>query len=153
MRPGAAMPERRRCIRGVLMAGIILAGGSLLLPAGPAAAQGFTTESLESAEGYYQLSWEASGPVQLLESESADFTGARTLYIGADTARVVSGKPDGRWFYRLEDAATGEALGDAITVTVSHHPLDRALAFFTIGAVVFAATLVLIVAGSRAVSA
>jgi hypothetical protein len=38
---------------------------------------------------------------------------------------------------------------EPVTVTVAHHPLSRAVAFFTVGALVFLATLGLIVRGAR----
>jgi hypothetical protein len=152
-RTSASLVGRRARRAPVLVTCALLVVCAALLPDSRAWAQGFTTESLESAEGYYQLSWEASGPIRLIESETPDFAAARTVYSGADTARVVSGRPDGRWFYRLEDVASGQPIGDPIAVTVAHHPLDRAIAFFTVGAVVFVATLILIFAGSRAVSA
>ena len=88
----------------------------------------------------------------LEEARSADFAGARVIYEGADNARVMSGKADGEWYYRARPAAAGSAYGDTVTVTVQHHPLGRAFGFFALGAVVFLATLALIVTGSRAES-
>jgi hypothetical protein len=103
----------------------------------------------ESNEGYYQLSWQSDGPVRLVESPDPDFATARTLYVGADTASFVSGRPDGRWYYRLEAANEPRVISETVAVTVRHHSLGRALGFFALGAVVFLATLGLIVFGSR----
>mgnify|MGYP000382115906 CR=1 FL=1 len=69
-------------------------------------------------------------------------------------ARLMSGKPDGDYYYRLEsasgtDAAQQVVLSDVLKVTVEHHPLERAFAFFAVGAAVFAATLGLILFGGR----
>lgn len=103
----------------------------------------------ESTDGSFQLRWEADEAVRLVESRTEDFAASRTLYAGADTARVISGKVDGQWYYRLEADSGSRVVGEPIVVTVRHHPLGRAFAFFTLGAVVFVATLGLIVFGSR----
>jgi hypothetical protein len=117
------------------------------LSADTAPAASLAVDQTVSREGYYQLRWEAESPVRLVEASSPDFDAARVLYQGSDTARVVSGKPDGTWYYRLEPAAGGAVIGEPIAVTVLHHPLGRALAFFATGAIVFAATLGLILFG------
>lgn len=101
-------------------------------------------DTLESNEGYYQLSWESEEPIQLVEASSADFSDARVLYTGTDTGRVVSGKPDGTWYYRLESADGARVLSGPATITVRHHSLTKAFSFFALGAIVFAATLGLI---------
>jgi hypothetical protein len=154
----AAVPERLCCraaasVRVALAS--IVAAVVLVAAANPAMAQApvFESDTSVAAEGYYQLRWQAAGSVRLLESDTPGFESARTLYTGADTARIISGMPDGQRYYRLEDAATGARIGETVSVTVAHHPLDRALAFFTVGAIVFAATLGLIVVGSRTASA
>jgi hypothetical protein len=100
--------------------------------------------------GFFQLTWDSNGPVELQESQDPDFAGAEVVYTGADTARVMSGKADGNWYYRARAAAGhGTDWSEPVKVTVRHHPLARALAFFAVGATVFAATLVLILGGSR----
>jgi hypothetical protein len=101
--------------------------------------------SLESREGYFQLQWDAEQPVRLVEARSADFTATTAVYTGSDTGHVASGKPDGTWYYRLESADGAQVLSNTATITVRHHSLQRALSVFTIGAVVFLATLGLIV--------
>lgn len=102
--------------------------------------------------GYFQLRWDAGSAVVVEEARNADFEGARVIYEGADSARVMSGKRDGEWYYRARLAAPGSDYGDTLAVTVRHHPLGRAFGFFALGAVVFLATLALIVTGSRAES-
>ena len=137
-----------------LAAGIL----SLLLTTAPAAAQPMV--ALESSTtlataGYYQLHWDAvPDGARLVESKSAEFVAREVVYAGADTAHLVSGKPDGDYYYRLESASTraaqpGVAVSNTLRVRVQHHPLERALLFFGIGAAVFAATLGLVVFGSR----
>ena len=122
----------------------------LLATATTAADAAFVQNEIESGEGYFQIQWEADEPVRLLESATPDFADARMLYTGADTARVISGKPDGIWYYRIESADTGRVLGQDLIVTVRHHPIGQAFAFFALGALVFAATLTLIRFGGRA---
>lgn len=101
--------------------------------------------------GFFQLRWAAGpGELRLVESGDADFRAPHVVYEGADTARLVSGKPDGVYFYRLESVGGVPAvLSNTVEVSVRHHSLGRAAAFFAVGAAVFAATLGLIVYGSR----
>jgi hypothetical protein len=101
--------------------------------------------------GFFQLTWTSDGPVQLQESRQPDFSAARVIYAGADAARVISGKPDGDWYYRVRPAGTQVTApwSEPIRITVAHHSLGRALTFFAVGAIVFAATLGLIIHGSR----
>ena len=116
---------------------------------GMAAATQLQSDTDESTAGYYQLSWNHDQSVQLVEAKSIDFSDRRVIYAGTDTARVMSGKSDGRWYYRLELVATGEPASETITVTVKHHSLARAGFFFGLGAFVFFATLGLILHGQR----
>lgn len=126
----------------------------LMLPGVSVGAEGgavLESDTDVATAGFFQLSWDAGpGDVRLVESGNAGFVAPRVVYEGADTARLVSGKPDGDYFYRLE-AADGvpAVLSNTVEVTVRHHSLGRATAFFAVGAVVFAATLGLIVYGSR----
>jgi hypothetical protein len=64
----------------------------------------------------------------------------------------MSGRGNGTYYYRLRVLGAGPlpAWSDTVRVQVKHHPLARAFAFFAAGGLVFIATLVLIVAGSRA---
>lgn len=103
--------------------------------------------------GYYRLYWETTdAPSTLVEATDPDFESRREVYSGPDAARLVSGKPDGDYYYRLEsaDGSAPRVLSNTVKVTVTHHPLQRAFLFFAIGATVFAATLALILVGSRA---
>lgn len=137
----------------VIVVGILLAG----LPAGEPLAAGakleLSADTPVASAGYYQLRWESGGgALRLVEALDPGFRARRVVYEGADTARLVSGKPDGTYYYRLEagDPAAAEIVrSDAVVVEVRHHALGRALAFFGVGAAVFAATLGLILWGSR----
>lgn len=98
--------------------------------------------------GFYQLRWYSARPVELQESEHPDFSSAETIYRGSDAARVMSGKPDGVLYYRVRDTDDG-SFSNVVEVTIRHHSLERAFAFFGLGAIVFLATLLLIATGAR----
>lgn len=127
----------------------VLALSLCAVPAWPTAGA-LTTDVAAASAGYFQLAWQVDEPVRLVESRSATFEESRSIYDGADTARLMSGKPDGDWFYRLEAVGSGAVVAGPIRVRVAHHPIRRAVAFFGLGAAVFVATLGLIVAGNRA---
>ena len=121
------------------------------LPAGAGAVALRTSTPLATA-GYYQLTWTADGPVELVESDDPAFSRSRLVYSGPDHATVLSGKRDGTWFYRARRSGTGEPgpWGDPLEITVRHHSLSRALLFFAIGGIVFGMTVLLIATGARA---
>jgi hypothetical protein len=116
--------------------------------ANPAAAGEVQLESdtQVATAGYFQLRWSADSGVELQESRSPDFDAPRAVYAGSDAARVISGKPDGDWYYRA--AASDGAFSNTVKVTVRHHPIERAIGYFAVGFVVFLATLLLIVRGA-----
>jgi len=104
-----------------------------------------------STDGTYQVHWDSRGRVRLEEARSRDFADVRVVYEGADQAATLSGRRDGTYHYRLVSLAAqnrGEAAPVA-SVEVAHHPLSRALLFFSAGLVVFTATVGLIVSGDR----
>jgi hypothetical protein len=94
------------------------------------------------------LRWSAESAIELEEARSADFNEARVIYSGSDRARVMSGKPDGDWYYRAR-AQASNSFSNTVNVTVSHHPIGRAFAYFAVGSVVFVATLLTILGGTR----
>jgi len=115
--------------------------------------------------GYYQLRWhtgsttvetgdKATNKFELVESRDPEFTRIVTIYRGADTATVISGKPDGTYYYRVRLAYTKTGAtanwSNSASITVKHHPLSRAFMFFALGALVFLSTLVVIVRGNLA---
>ena len=91
---------------------------------------------------------DCGAPVDLEEADDPEFSSAEVIYSGSDAARVMSGKPDGVYYYRVRDTARGSE-SNAVEVTVRHHGLGRALAFFGLGATVFLATLLLIATAAR----
>jgi len=131
-----------------VLAGLLLA--ALLPPAAIAQAPVLHSDSEVATAGYYQLGWQAdAGDFELVEATRPDFTDARLLYQGPDLATVLSGKPDGDYYYRIRalDADGASPWSEAVHVTVRHHPLARALTFLVLGAIVFVATLLLILRG------
>ena len=115
----------------------------------PAAAVALISDTEVASAGYFTLSWEADKQaIELQEADNAEFAHAKTLYRGQDSATLVSGKPDGQWFYRLR-RLDSDAWSQTIDVEVAHHPLSRALAFLGVGILVFAAVAAVIVVGVR----
>ncbi|ACL71278.1 hypothetical protein [Thioalkalivibrio sulfidiphilus] len=126
---------------------------SLLAAPAALAAPDLRASPERATDGVYRLSWEADGAArfELQESDGAHFNPARTLYTGADTASVITGRPDGEYFYRVR--VLGESgpgpWSEPLQVTVQHHSLARALQFFVVGALVFAVLLAVIIRGVR----
>lgn len=113
------------------------------------------SDSEVATAGFYRLRWqmpddEGTPRFEVQEASSPDFEAAVTAYEGRDRATVMSGREDGEYHYRvrahLQDGTT--PWSETVSVRVSHHPLARAFTFFTIGAVVFVATLGLVVGGT-----
>lgn len=101
-----------------------------------------------SDTGYFRLSWTGDGAaVTVEEATTADFSDARVIYEGTEAATVMSGRLDGTYHYRIRAAQSRWSA--PIIVTVRHHSLAQAFAFLTVGALVFVATAVLIIAGHR----
>jgi hypothetical protein len=104
--------------------------------------------------GYFQLDWQNQSKAdffQLLESREPQFIRPRVLYKGPDLGSHISGKANGDYYYRvIAFKDNGDVIiSNDVKVTVQHHSLTRAFLFFGIGAVVFIATLIVIVIGNR----
>ncbi len=99
-----------------------------------------------STSGTFNLSWkgEVGESYRLFQVDRGDQSDL--IYQGVDTARVMTGLPDGDYTYRVE-AASGSS--EPRKVTVAHHSLVRAFSFFGVGLVVFIATVIMIVRGSK----
>ncbi|MGW8246714.1 MAG: fibronectin type III domain-containing protein [Acidiferrobacterales bacterium] len=108
------------------------------------------SDSSLSSAGYYQLHWanQHAGSFVLEEAKKPDFTDARILYQGPDTATLVSGRKNGTYFYRVRGEDAGNDWSNSVQVKVVHHPLSRALLFFSLGALVFLATLTMVIRGN-----
>ena len=112
------------------------------------------SDSNIATAGYFRLSWMLSNAAQqdasaewqyqLQESHDPQLAQARTIYLGADLARVVSGKSNGDYFYRIRamrDQQPVSGWSDIVKVHVAHHSLNRAMLFFAAGAFIFLALL------------
>lgn len=116
------------------------------------AAPHIETDTAVATAGYYVLRWSAATTdVEVAEFANPGAGDPSIIYKGPDRATLISGQPDGTRIYRVREIGAGapSAWSEPVSVTVAHHPLSRALTFFGIGAVVFLATLTLIVRGAR----
>lgn len=111
-----------------------------------------SAQPADSDTGHFRLVWELgvgadveTCEVELQESMTADFANPDVIYRGPQQARVLSGKPDGTYYYRIR-CIDGD-FAEPLAVHVHHHSLTEALSFLAVGAVVFVATAVLIVGG------
>jgi len=104
-----------------------------------------------SNTGSFDLRWQGEADARYELEELRPNRPARIIYRGPDTARVITGLPNGQYAYRVRNIQHNIAGGwsEAETVLVQHHPLTRALAFFGIGLLVFHATLAVIIRGEE----
>lgn len=109
-----------------------------------------SSDTRVATAGFFTLSWQGarSARFELQESASRSFRQPTTIYRGPDTARVMSGQEEGRYHYRVRDISQPGGWSQPVTVEISHHPLPRALGFFTAGLLVFAATASVIMIGA-----
>jgi hypothetical protein len=104
-----------------------------------------------STTGTFDLHWQGEANARYEVEEIRPGQPARILYRGPDTARVMTGQPNGQYAYRVRDIQPANTGGwsETQSVLVQHHPLSRALAFFGMGLLVFLATLAVILRGER----
>ena len=119
-----------------------------------------TSDTKLATAGYYQLSWQpgirgASDKkflFELQQSPDAGFHTTKVIYRGPDRASVISGLPDGDYYYRvriIQADRTASAWSHPMAIKVQHHSLIKAVWFFITGAAVFFITLFFIVVKSR----
>lgn len=124
--------------------------GFLVCTALPAYAETTLSSDQRIAKsGYFTLTWisQQVGPYELIQSQYNDFSVWLTRYQGHDTAMLISGLPNGDYYFRVR--ALREAWSEPIQVTVSHHSLNYALWFFIAGAIMFLILTGAIICGSR----
>ena len=111
------------------------------------------TDSELATAGYYRLSWQSDIEADFLLEESTDpsFSQSATVYKGPDTATLISGRKDGTYYYRIRNIKgdIDTEWSNAARVEVTHHPLSRAFMFFALGAIVFIATLIVVLLGNK----
>ena len=119
-----------------------------------------TTDKQLATAGYYQLSWQpgvagASSKIsyfELQQSSNRQFRLIKTVYRGPDHASVISGKPNGKYYYRVRTVFANQlssGWSKPVLVEVRHHSLHKAWLFFSAGALVFLITLAFTVISSR----
>ena len=110
-------------------------------PANAAGPQ-LASDTTLSTAGYFRLTWHdvAGSEYELQQAQSDSFNDVRILYHGHDQATVISGLANGHYYYRVGNTATDQ-WSKPLEVEVKHHTLTRAFGFFTLGAVMFLATL------------
>ena len=122
-------------------------------PASPS----LTGDTEIATAGFFGLSWRLPRDVsadaasfELQEAASASFGDPRVPYIGPDLATTFTGRSDGTYHFRIREVtAEGQSpWSEVVTVQVQHHPLQRAVIFFALGALVFLATLALVLRGA-----
>ncbi|OCC23023.1 hypothetical protein MB02_14525 [Croceicoccus estronivorus] len=102
---------------------------------------------IASDTGYTLVQWSAPGAVTLDLAHRPDFSDARTLYSGANSAYFLSGLADGTYYLKLRDeAGTASA---TLELDVAHQSLTRALWLAGLGALVFLAIVATILRGAR----
>lgn len=143
--------SRRIRVRASMRPGMI-ALLTLMLVGPVSAVPALRADSDVATAGFYRLTWDAgleSAAYELQEAKRADFADARSLYRGPDLATVLSGKSNGDYYYRVRvvDAERSSAWSEPVHVEVRSHSLPRALTFLVLGALVFLATVLLIVRG------
>ncbi|MEQ8953320.1 MAG: hypothetical protein RL120_04240 [Gammaproteobacteria bacterium] len=113
-----------------------------------AAESSLTADTTLSTEGYFVLSWASlADAVALQQSDSPGFLEFTSRDLPGSGQITITGLEDGDYYFRL--------LGDDGTVTeplvieVQHHPLSRALLFFSLGLILFLILLSTIYIGNR----
>ncbi|MEJ2457210.1 MAG: hypothetical protein P8Y58_03300 [Novosphingobium sp.] len=122
---------------------------ALLVPASAvmAASPRFTSQApLSSDSGHVVVEWQADTPVTLRMTHEGARTD-RVLYSGPNHSLFVSGLANGRYSLRLTDTAGRSSA--PLLLTVAHQSLSRALILVALGALVFLATLAVIIRGAR----
>ncbi len=146
--------------KSVIAAAVFLVSGMPLLLSAKPVLPVLTTDTTLATAGYYQLSWRpgidgASDKIlqyELQQATNPEFSDRRSLYRGPDLASVISGKPDGRYYYRvriINPNNLNRSWSHPVMVEVRHHSLLKAFGFFTIGALVFFLTLFFVISRSR----
>ncbi|MEJ2621725.1 MAG: fibronectin type III domain-containing protein [Candidatus Thiodiazotropha sp.] len=108
----------------------------------------------QSTDGKTTLSWDLpeGASVEVESSLDNNFVKPTPLYQGSDRSTVLTGLSDGSYHFRARFVRQNGAIspwGASVNLLVEHHSLTKAMVFFAIGAVVFAATLLLIILGAR----
>lgn len=139
----------------------LLATGLLSLAglAAPPVFDGDPTSPVESPEGKAVLSWSwpeaaagAAATFEVQQSTDPAFAPARVIYEGPDQATVVTGLPEGAYYYRVRVVAGSVPSTDwsAVATVNVVYPGRRTVGWLmALGSVVFLATVTAVGAGHR----
>lgn len=105
-------------------------------------------------EGYFVLSWVSTPPssksIVLQQSTTKSFSNPRQFSLPADGSITITGLTDGHYFFR---AIQNNLHSNTVSIRVSHHSLQKAGLFFTIGLLLFAILLLTIFTGNARMKA
>ena len=105
-------------------------------------------DEVELNSGHIKLDWtsDSDNPFELQQATNADFSDARTIYQGYDKASFISGLNEGIYYFRIRQE--GEKWGDQVKVVVKYQSLNLAFSLFSMGAIVFILTTIVIIRGT-----
>lgn len=116
-------------------------------------------DSSYTQSGSLKLSWTIKDSLlgselilfELQQSQQKKFDSLLVRYKGSDLASYISGLAEGIYYYRVRSELDGQLSdwSEPIVVVVEHHSLQLAFLLFGLGAVVFLATVVVVVKGSK----
>ena len=140
---------------------VAAAGTLLLLSASGTLGQAPPALELSGDEkaGHLSATWLVEGSeaaaleYELQQGSSETFEAAETLYQGPHTASVISGLPNGAYYFRVRQRSQGQAgwsdWSAAKRFDIEHHSLAYALRLLALGAFVFVALLTCLLVSSR----
>lgn len=102
-----------------------------------------------SEDGHVKVEWDlqrAGANVEVQQALDKSFKGAKVVYRGPDKATFISGLQDGTYYYRIR--RVDGVWSDPVMLTVKHHSLRLAFTLFSLGAVVFALTVLVVIKGA-----
>jgi hypothetical protein len=109
------------------------------MPGAHAAAISLESDTALAREGYLVLAWNAANAtaadVVLQQSLSPTFQGSTEQIIPDTGSHTLTGLGNGVYYFRAGNA--GEGWSNTVSVTVAHHSLVQAWAFFLLGLVLF----------------
>ena len=119
-----------------------------------------TTSTDIATAGFFQLDWSWSSAPENVSYQLAERplalngspTSFKTIYQGQDLASVISGKPDGRYEYKVtanSPSLSAPVTSNLVNVSVKHHSLVNAFAVLLVGVVIFLAIVIAIFRGAK----
>ncbi len=106
-------------------------------------------EEITLTSGHVRLDWvsEEGERFTLEQATSGNFQDARVIYEGPDKASFISGLKNGVYYFRIK--SDGGDWSDQVKAVVEYQSLSLAFSLFTVGAVVFIFTTLVIIRGSQ----